>query len=634
MPNGGFDTAFSDWESCHPPEYQALQGGVANFSWYAGPTLGSRGGYLATNVGVVGGNRACRRLAGAPTNGSSPHVFTAWVRSEDGSDVPWSTLQLSGTVHTFSTIDPNDYYGSSDAQVTSATVFTAKANWQKISVRWWPPSGTDGKQTFRDSFYASVVPGAPGKTILVDEVTEVGPLTANPCGGFWSRSACFGTPQPLDPPINTDLEPLKLLTDGQATFIHDPLRTRCLKLESDRTVKIVVYSAAACTTFLPFADLDTTGLPTFSGWTLWAGYDSCLTSTATGVRVEECDGTNAQRFFDILTSDSPLTFTVRNVASGFCLDGVTFGQATFNACSGGSTQTWADAAKNGSPVGPPVGTIPQSPEEGMHLQGTEADDRFDIEQENILLPAGSWGGDVFSKLGTVEEVMGFINPIHKLVQIDIARKLVAQGKEAWIECTGLGNTFPDICTPPKPSIGYRHAEVKPGNFGVMAPSTAAIAAAQLTSRDARMIAKGFPAGSYRATANDGWPVAGSITVGTSIIPVGFKIDYVLQSPGLYVYRTNFRDVVLTGVLARALRDILRDDYGSRLTDLINEIRVRFPNPQSPAARWIKQHKGAIPKIVIGVVIAGVIVTAIVVAPVAIGPALIGGTGVGLGFGIG
>jgi hypothetical protein len=193
--DGSFNAGAENWGVCREPSQQYLFNGsppgTVSITHHP-PAVGSFGPHISISSSVPSGNRACRVFAGAPRNGLTPHIFTAWVKSADGSNVPFSTLQLTGQVHQFSTFDPTDFVGSWTAPISSVSYFTATDIWQKVSVFWWPPTGSDAKQTIRDSFFASVVPGAPGKAILVDEVDQRGPFDLNPCNGFWSLRSCSG----------------------------------------------------------------------------------------------------------------------------------------------------------------------------------------------------------------------------------------------------------------------------------------------------------------------------------------------------------------------------------------------------------------------------------------------------------
>ena len=338
----------SSWDA-RPPESQYRFDGVpvgdAGFGWYAGPAFGSRGGYMATNVSVVGGNRVCRPFLGAPTNGSSPHVFSAWVKSQDGTAIPGSSIQLSGKVHQFSLADPNDNYGSADYPVTTATMFTATASWQKVSVSWWPPNGSDGRQTVPNTFFASVVPGLTGKNLLVDEVAEAGLFTANPCGGFWSRNACFGGTNPPPPPPPPP-PGAHFFQEGVATILElaDSTDVDCLMLDGAGRA-VLTTDKSRCLVVTPF--LTATGFVLVLGdvESRFDGVECLLKDGNIGLFSGPCDGQP-----EFLVTDSPglnqttLQFPIRGLeTSSNCLtrSGV---NAIFLPCANpiGLNQMWYD----------------------------------------------------------------------------------------------------------------------------------------------------------------------------------------------------------------------------------------------------------------------------------------------------
>jgi hypothetical protein len=630
MTNGGFAANVSDWTRCRAPSAQHYYVGPAvgnvTLDWNAANGVGSRGGYMSTTVSVPGGDRACRPFGGAPRNNTSQHEFTAWVKSADGTQFP-AGVEVSAVMHTFSISDPSDYYGSSDRPATTGSWFTATADWQKIVVSWSPPNGTDLQQTRPGSFYVAVIPGIAGKKLLVDEVSETGTFDINPCNGqgAWSKSACFGTSPPPEPPVTPDLEPLKLLTDGQSTFIHDPVRTRCLREDPvTGLVTVVGYSDSQCTNFTPFAQLNSAGLPTYQSWTLWTGFDRCLTGGSSGLFVTDCMGTGNQDFFDILEADSPVTFTLRAKTNGFCLDGLTGSTALLAACSGASTQTWADKPKSG-PAPYPVGPMP--PPQPVDQQaildkatGSLEDDKYEYQQ---TASGVTFVSDVFRWLYDIQEVFAFINPIHKLVQIDIANKLVASGKEPDIECGGLGRIKPDVCSPPKPGVTYRHAEVKPAKDWVISAWSDNKATKQLEARETALAAR-FNINTFtRATAADGWPLSGSILVPMAGLIVPFKIEYRLERPGLYIYKTNITETVTSNALALALTAELARLMGTRLKGMYDNIRNNFPNPGSPVVRWIVQRKVGIIQVTVGVAVGAVLVGIVVASAGTAAPALAG-----------
>jgi hypothetical protein len=194
--DGSFNSGPENWGVCREPNQQYQLNGASPgvvIIQHKTAAAGSLGPHMSVSSSVPTGNRACRLFGGAPTNGSTLQTFTAWVKSADGSDIPLSSLQLTGLIHQFSWYDPSDFYGSSRSPFTAANYFTATSVWQKITVPWTPPTGADGRQTVRDSFFAAVIPGITNKAILVDEVEESGSFDPNPCnGGFWSRVACSG----------------------------------------------------------------------------------------------------------------------------------------------------------------------------------------------------------------------------------------------------------------------------------------------------------------------------------------------------------------------------------------------------------------------------------------------------------
>ncbi len=186
----------------------------------------------------------------------------------------------------------------------------------------------------------------------------------------------------------------------------------------------------------------------------------------------------------------------------------------------------------------------------------------------------------------MSQALSFINPIHKLVQIDIARKISAAGQPNMIECTGMNGIFPDICTPGSPpsSAIYRHAEVKPSYNWIMAITTDALAELQLKRRDRWLLdrlAMTPPLGRAIAVVSPGWPTVGTVTAGPLVI------NWRYEKPGLYLYKTNFGELALSYAAALALTKTLRDLKDINFKNYLDDLRLRFPKPADPVMAFLK-----------------------------------------------
>jgi hypothetical protein len=263
---------------------------------------------------------------------------------------------------------------------------------------------------------------------------------------------------------------------------------------------------------------------------------------------------------------------------------------------------WADTRTSGAP---PTGTIPQPQEELNHLVGSLSDDYWEADQlrmQGVFMP---YIIGLFQ--GSMTRSFEFVNVLHKSVQVDIWRQLMASGKQTWMECKGLGRTFPDLCSPERPQLGYRHAEVKPNTAWSIEKGRA-----QLTARDnaaGRILGS---AGSYRARAVDGWPTAGRIELpGTPL-----WIRYELLEDGLYVYTTNLTDVVQTVAAAVTAFGAFKAFVERSTLDNIKEFNRRWP-PASPKTTpgWVTAAflsvtvaSGVVLAVAVGVVSAPVVIT--------------------------
>ncbi len=227
LPGGSFDFLEERWGNCRSSSaryHNQPATGMANFQQRSVQAYGSRGGFMATNVSVVDGNRLCRNFAGAPINsGHTAQKFTVWVRSEDGSNVP-SAIEISGHIRQF------DWQCGGGADVsgcgggwpsTRDQVVTATGVWKQVSVEWWPPNLEQGAGTYPETFSIAVRPLVAGKTILFDEATQVGPFGPNACSS-WSYQGCRspGGTTPVGPGGVTQDPLLPLLTDGLAARIQ------------------------------------------------------------------------------------------------------------------------------------------------------------------------------------------------------------------------------------------------------------------------------------------------------------------------------------------------------------------------------------------------------------------------------
>jgi hypothetical protein len=298
-------------------------------------------------------------------------------------------------------------------------------------------------------------------------------------------------PPPPPPPDPVDVEPLRLLSDRQTTFIHDPGRTRCLGVGATGAVTVVSYSEANCVRVTPFAEIGTSGLPTNAGFSLWVAFGRCITQVGSTLVVDDCNDTLAQQFADRRIGTT-LAFTLSARGNGQCVEGATTGVvAVLGACNSSAAQIWADAPK--SPSTPPTGTIPNYAD-NPDLIGDESADIGEAVGETSTSPtaAATFGGQIFKTFiksasttaDALQDMFGFINPIHKLVQIEIAKSLSAAGQINMIECQ-LGKLRPDVCAPPSagPGSPYKHAEIKPSLEWIMAGSTTLLAQRQLNKRD-------------------------------------------------------------------------------------------------------------------------------------------------------
>ncbi len=338
MNEGNFsDVALIErWGNCRAPaaRYQnALPVGLANFAWYPGPAFGSRSGYMATNVSVVGGNRACRDWQGAPLNGATPHVFTVWVKSQDGTQVP-SVLEMVGHVRQF---DPTCAGGTdvpgcgTNYPAITTTSFVANAQWQQITVRWWPPNLTQGAGTYPDTFSVAVVPQLAGKTLLFDEATETGPIGVASCS-TWSYVGCGSAggggggvvQEPIYPPLE----------DGIPGRIHDPSFTKCLTGTGSAVILTSTSPETNCDFFIPHL--------VAGGLMLKDSVDGCVTRFGNSLAINPCSGVSSQVFQDRLEAWSGNLFSLRHGTD--CLQHSP--QLAFLPCvEGQAGQIWADGRK-------------------------------------------------------------------------------------------------------------------------------------------------------------------------------------------------------------------------------------------------------------------------------------------------
>ncbi len=203
----------------------------------------------------------------------------------------------------------------------------------------------------------------------------------------------------------------------------------------------------------------------------------------------------------------------------------------------------------------------------------------------------------------VKEAFEFINPIHRIVQLQIGRQLSQAGRNNNIECQ-MDGIRPDVCSPPGHNgVDYRHAEVKPSENWVMATSTAGFAERQLARRDEFLNRRyGTTMGSQRAVAGVlGWPGAGGQIFVYNVGPL--RIEWRYLSPGLYIYQTNFAQLALTLVAARALSRLLAQQSNRNWSSWFDDRNTRFPKPADPIARFFA-----------GVAVGIVVIVVVVLAP--------------------
>jgi hypothetical protein len=385
LPGGSFDFLEERWGNCRSSSARYRNEpatGFANFQQRSAQAYGSRGGYMATNVSAVDGNRLCRNFLGAPINSNNtPQTFTVWVRSEDGSLVD-SAIEISGHIRQF------DWQCGSGADVSGCggswpfTVdqkVTATNLWKKVTVTWWPPNLDQGAGTYPDTFSIAVRPLVTGKTILFDEATQVGPFGPNSCSS-WSYQGCRSpggtTPGGAGGVTQDPVYPA--LSDGIPGQLHDPAFTSCLSLSSaDAVAMASTATPTDCTFFIPHL--------VASGIMISDGIDSCLTRLGVSLVLAPCSGAETQVFQDRLLNSTADFFTIQN--AGQCLQYSPV--LSFISCvDGNQAQIWADARKlpgvnvavystgpygmGGNGLNPPIVSNPPTPPVSIGLANRQS----------------------------------------------------------------------------------------------------------------------------------------------------------------------------------------------------------------------------------------------------------------------
>jgi hypothetical protein len=419
LPGGSFDFLEERWGNCRSSAARyLLQGetGLANFSHRPTQAYGSRGGYMATNVTAVGGNRLCRNFLGAPLNGNTPQTFTVWVRSEDGSNVQ-SAIEISGHIRQFdgSCGGGGDVSGcGSSFPATVERVVNAGSIWKQVSVTWWPPNLSQGAGTYPDTFSIAVRPLVAGKTILFDEATQIGPFGANSCQS-WSSAGCTITGG-AGPGGTTTFPVFPLLSDVPGE-IHDPAYSNCLALASPTTVSIVSTSVPEnCTIWT--STLVPAGLRLSEGP---EGPD-CMTRTGNDLLAAPCVDSPGQIFQDRLVSGQTNVFVLGN--QGSCLSRLPTLQ--FVACDEtNQAQHWSDSQKI------KMGTLPVyltalAPQPGSVVQ--------------LPLASWAWGGlngDCLANSQVCETIVSGKHRFEFTGQAQAARELYRRAyPSAWSSASG------------------------------------------------------------------------------------------------------------------------------------------------------------------------------------------------------
>jgi hypothetical protein len=168
------------------------------------------------------------------------------------------------------------------------------------------------------------------------------------------------------PPSIGDEEPLKLLTDNQATFIHDQNRTICLSGGPADYVTIGIYGSANCLVFDPIEEVDATGQPTNARWDLLTG-GRCLGRAGTALRLELCNESPSQGFRDY-QAGTPGTFRLENLLDSTCVAVGPGGSAVLAVCNGSSGQIWADEPASTSPGAPCSPEVDPEKESSLNSQ--------------------------------------------------------------------------------------------------------------------------------------------------------------------------------------------------------------------------------------------------------------------------
>jgi hypothetical protein len=357
LPGGSFDFLEERWGNClsSSARYRNQPGtGFANFEPRSAQAFGSRGGFMATNVSAVDGNRLCRNFLGAPINSNNtPQTFTVWVRSEDGSLVD-SAIEVSGHIRQFdsqcgSGADVSGCGGSWPFTVEQKV--TATNLWKQVTVTWWPPNLDQGAGTYPDTFSIAVRPLVAGKTILFDEATQVGPFGPNACSS-WSWQGCRspGSTTPGGPGGVTTFPVFPLLSAGRPALIHDDSMNNCLALTSyDGFIRVKSpVSQDNCSQWIPEVVTPFVSAigGSITGYALVALDGRCIEADTLGVRMADCRPDNpSQAFRDLVFTPTADRFLLKVGATNLCLTrspGFLDGLSVAACNEGDPLQIWVD----------------------------------------------------------------------------------------------------------------------------------------------------------------------------------------------------------------------------------------------------------------------------------------------------
>ena len=342
----------AEWRSCADPIYRYLPDtvmtGTVNIASVP-QTASSFGNALQISRSATGtaSNRACRPFdlppkAYSPWHTQTPHVFTAWVRSANGTPVN-ARLEISGWIYATAAVCTTNPYieGCTSFLAAPSTSFTANNTWQQISISWSPPNYAYlGQDTAYGSYQLAIITDTPNQAILIDEATETGPYGYPDCLPIGDpRPGCTtggpGGPGPCTSACSVGL----LLSDSRPTAIHDDAETRCLGLDG-ADITVVSYGVS-CVTFTPRDVLDQGALPVFGSWILVSEDERCATRSDSGLRVAACDFGVTQVFRDRIGNASH-RFTLESSNSGLCIK-ASGPQALLASCDpNDSSQNWTD----------------------------------------------------------------------------------------------------------------------------------------------------------------------------------------------------------------------------------------------------------------------------------------------------